>query len=274
MLKAFLLLPLIAQAAPAIPFATVAALRGHANASVAGKTIELKENLGLEEGTRISVLTDGFVALNLADGSRLNLARDTTAELKNVTHDGMKVSLVHLALGQLRALVKKAKAGKGESLVITTKSAAMGVRGTDFLVSYDPATNSTSLVTVEGTVAMAEWNEGAGNPLVSLAATKRMVAGGQYFVRAEQLDQGHQSAAVSGASAAGSLPAIGAKAASEGKSSTIGDLAQPPPVPATPMEKPGKVPSYFLDTLKKESDAFSRTNTSGEFRLERAPEKK
>ena len=44
-------------------------------------------------------------------------------------------------------------------MIVKTRSAVMGVRGTKFQATYNPANKNTSLITVEGKVAMVKKEE-------------------------------------------------------------------------------------------------------------------
>uniref|UniRef100_UPI002739BF7F FecR domain-containing protein n=1 Tax=Klebsiella pneumoniae TaxID=573 RepID=UPI002739BF7F len=73
-----------------------------------------------------------------------------------------EASIVDLVGGQIRAKVTKDPllGGEGadakEKMIVKTKTAAMGIRGTDFNVSFNKLNNITALVTFEGNVAMAK----------------------------------------------------------------------------------------------------------------------
>jgi hypothetical protein len=68
--------------------------------------------------------------------------------------------VITLVKGKVRSKVTKnymdMKDKDKSKLFIKTKTAAMGVRGTDFQVSFNPMNQATSLVTFEGAVAMAK----------------------------------------------------------------------------------------------------------------------
>ena len=68
--------------------------------------------------------------------------------------------IIQLMKGQIRSKVTKdymnMKDKNKSKLFIKTKTAAMGVRGTDFQVNYNPINEATSLVTFEGNVVMAQ----------------------------------------------------------------------------------------------------------------------
>ncbi len=61
-------------------------------------------------------------------------------------------SLLNLTYGKIRSLVKKKADASEKSLTVTTPSAVMGVRGTDFYASFDPNTRLTQQATLEGKV--------------------------------------------------------------------------------------------------------------------------
>lgn len=70
-----------------------------------------------------------------------------------------EAGIITLVKGQIRSQVTKdymEMEDKSKSkLYIKTKTAAMGIRGTDFQVNFNPQNQNTSLITFEGKVAMA-----------------------------------------------------------------------------------------------------------------------
>lgn len=142
--------------------ATVVVLRGSAKT---GDGKPLAEKQKVQPGTSVTTSARSFVRLLFADNTQLNVGPDTTMKIE-ATKAG-EASLVDLVGGQIRAKVTKDPlAGKDgapvkDKMVIKTKTAAMGVRGTDFNVSFNPQNNITALVTFEGNVAMAKISPGA-----------------------------------------------------------------------------------------------------------------
>lgn len=91
-----------------------------------------------------SVVTgaNGTASLVLRDGTALVLGPKTRIELKNfafddVSHKGnMLVSVLQGSLRMVTGLISKANPG---AAAVTTKTATIGVRGTDFIVQVDDA---------------------------------------------------------------------------------------------------------------------------------------
>lgn len=89
-----------------------------------------------------SVVTgaNGSASLVLRDGTALVLGPKTRIELKNfafddVSHKGnMLVSVLQGSLRMVTGLISKANPG---AAAVTTKTATIGVRGTDFIVQVD-----------------------------------------------------------------------------------------------------------------------------------------
>jgi hypothetical protein len=149
--------------------ATVILLRGTVSLED-GKPLQLKDEVS--PGSAVKTGPRSFAKLLFKDNSQVNVGPETTLKLEP-TQAGAP-SLVNLVGGQIRAKVTKdllqGNDGKSpEKLLIKTKTAAMGIRGTDFNVSFNQANNSTALVTFEGNVAMVKvnGNESAANALAA-----------------------------------------------------------------------------------------------------------
>ncbi len=142
--------------------ATVVVLRGSAK-TADGKALVEKQKV--DPGTTVVTGTRSFVRLLFADNTQLNIGPDTTMKIENAVAG--QASLVDLVSGQIRAKVTKDPLiGQDggpvkEKMVIKTKTAAMGIRGTDFNVSFNQQNNMTTLITFEGNVAMTKILAGA-----------------------------------------------------------------------------------------------------------------
>ncbi|MFZ9596590.1 MAG: FecR family protein [Bdellovibrionia bacterium] len=144
----------------------------------------LKEGDLIQEGGMIQTGPASSIKLLLQDQSSLSLGPESSLSLDEIRNRG--VPNISLVQGQLRSKVMKnilLKSSTAPSIkfIVRTKSAAMGVRGTDFQVVYNPQNNVTSLVTFEGAVAMVKQDpsEGMSPPqtanLVPLLASERAV---------------------------------------------------------------------------------------------------
>jgi hypothetical protein len=151
--------------------ATVVVVRGSAKTDH-GKALAVKDSV--PPGTTVVTGPRSFVRLLFADNTQMNLGPDTTMKLEP-TKPG-EASLVDLVGGQLRAKVakdplKKDNGDTKEKMVVKTRTAAMGIRGTDFNVSFNKKNNVTALVTFEGNVALAKLEGGGSrNPMAAMNA--------------------------------------------------------------------------------------------------------
>lgn len=133
-------------------------LKGDVSATIAGKTVKVKQGDWLKEGAEVKTEEKSFAKFLFIDKSSMNLGPNS--EMKIDTFPKSDAGIVTLIKGQLRSKVTKnymdMDSKEKSKLFIKTKSAAMGVRGTDFQVNYNPENNATALVTFEGRVAMAQ----------------------------------------------------------------------------------------------------------------------
>ena len=118
----------------------------------AGMKLECSDIIVTERGARAKVRLIGAV-LTVAPQTRFHVAGFATK-----TH---KAELLELTFGKLRSLFEghKKKSGKKDHQTrfrIKTPAAVVGVRGTDFFVSYDPGTKVTEQATLTGVVEVTQ----------------------------------------------------------------------------------------------------------------------
>ncbi len=177
--------------------ATVIVLRGVAKLD--GKTLALKDTV--PQGATIKTEAKSFVKLLFPDKTQMNVGPDTTLKIER-TQAG-EPGLVNLVGGQLRAKVTKdllqgENEGNKDKLLIKTKTAAMGIRGTDFNVTFNPQNEITALITFEGTVAMTRMDANS-NPQQALQTSDslQMVSAGQFSGAQPDLPQASQPVKIS-----------------------------------------------------------------------------
>jgi len=128
----------------------------------------------IDQGDVIKAEATQTLKLKFSDGSEIWVAPSTSVTVQAFSATTEKrVALFHLESGSLRAIATKYKTEK-PSLVIHTKSATMGVRGTEFFVQVDK-NQKTSLYTLDGAVAIAKTQEGLNSDKSS-----RLVEKGKY----------------------------------------------------------------------------------------------
>ena len=166
--------PLISSASNRV--AKVIILRGKVKKKESNKIVDLKKGMWLEEGAIVQTAPRSFCKLLFIDKSQMSLGPKSKMEIKAFPKD--KPGIINLLNGQLRSKVTKnymSMDKKSRSkLFIKTKTAAMGVRGTDFQVNFNRENMVTSLVTFEGAVAMAKFDDSINQ--INQRALERIVS--------------------------------------------------------------------------------------------------
>jgi hypothetical protein len=138
--------------------AKVVVMRGLVKAKlIDGTIIDVKTDQSIPEGAVVQTAEKSFVKLLFIDKSQMNLGPNSQMIINSFPKK--EAGIITLVKGQIRSQVTKdymEMDDKSKSkLYIKTKTAAMGIRGTDFQVNYNPQNQNTSLITFEGKVAMA-----------------------------------------------------------------------------------------------------------------------
>ncbi len=161
----------------------------HALTQVIGKVTKVKGSASvlfigernaksIEKGMDIrkdsSILTEArsFVQVELFDKSKINIGANTKMNIDKV--DTTSAGFITLLKGNIRSQVEKNDNNK-EKLYIKTRTAALGVRGTDFQTTFNPNNNITNLITFRGSVALTKVKEMETQKQVSEALQKKDV---------------------------------------------------------------------------------------------------
>lgn len=138
--------------------AKVAMLKGSASAKTkTGEVKTLKIDDWVTVGDLISTKDKTLLKLVFTDKSTMNMGPNS--EMNIASMGGNEAGLINVIKGQIRSQVTKDVLKQNEDkskLILKTKTAAMGIRGTDFMVTYNPDNQNTALVTFEGNVAMVQ----------------------------------------------------------------------------------------------------------------------
>ncbi|WP_127715985.1 FecR domain-containing protein [Halobacteriovorax sp. HLS] len=138
--------------------AKIVKLRGEATQLVPGKVSAVKLKFGdqLVEDTSIVTRDKSFVRIEFFDGSNISLGPNGKVVVSKMNQAGS--GILTLLKGQMRSKINGASAEKTKNhkFLVKTKSAALGVRGTEFQTIYNPENNITNLLTYNGEVAIAK----------------------------------------------------------------------------------------------------------------------
>ncbi len=132
----------------------IIALQGPVEAA----SVKLEKGAMLNEGAAIKTGENGFVTLQLADGSTIVVQSKSQVKLEVsrvlANTGGVPSTTVGLVSGRVESSVEKRKS-QGARFEISTPTSNMGVRGTHFRVGVDDAGRSSRGEVTEGVVAVS-----------------------------------------------------------------------------------------------------------------------
>lgn len=133
--------------------------KGQAKIFRNNKKIQLNDNnFKLKRLDKIVTEERSFVKIKLKDGSVFLLSSNSSIVLKEfkINSPSDRNLIINLLSGLLRSKFTN-KINKGY-LLIKTKTAAMGVRGTEFITYYDPSTKVTTSALFEGEIIVDNYS--------------------------------------------------------------------------------------------------------------------
>jgi len=122
------------------------------------EAIQLKDGDTLSKDTSLLSQDKSFAIIVYEDGTQVTLGPNSKIIIDKIEKTDQQ--FVALLTGKIKAEVEKAaKEKKDSKMLVKTRSAALGVRGTVFQTTYNPESKITSLITLRGKVAMAKMPE-------------------------------------------------------------------------------------------------------------------
>ncbi len=156
-----------------------------------GKISEAPVGSKICSGETVIAADAARAKIHMEDGNELNISPNSKIKIEIYQYDvvsNKKKVMLNILKGKVRATTvrenmynDKAKDGQANTFQVRTKSAVAGVRGTDFLTSFDPATLRTEVVTFRGKVEVGMPGPG-GTMLSSVQVAvgqKTIITGGQ-----------------------------------------------------------------------------------------------
>ncbi len=146
------------------PVGSVAALEGQAEMLRPGAAAWTPLAAGdvVERGSKLRTLADSKLKVLLADESVLTLGASSELTVEEQVLAPAPTSRLSLVLGAVRALVNEHYATPGASFEVETPTAVAGVRGTEFIASYDVAAEESVVVGVSDTTLVRSLVDAAG----------------------------------------------------------------------------------------------------------------
>lgn len=125
----------------------------------AGKSEKGKVGKKVFPGDSITSGKDSRAKIVMSDKNVLNISPESKFTIEQYVNDaktGEKQVSLNVDYGKIRANVEQQYDGEKNKFHIKTPSAVAGVRGTDFLTSFNRATKESSVVTFGGLVAVGQ----------------------------------------------------------------------------------------------------------------------
>ena len=125
------------------PVGTVIKIEGNAFVMHGDKSVayKLKAGLPLFQDDTIITSKTGRINIHLNDGSQMTLAANSKIVINKSVYDPgnkTRTSFIGMGLGKVRFWIKKIMGYKESEFKVKTKTAILGVRGTDFCVVSEP----------------------------------------------------------------------------------------------------------------------------------------
>lgn len=147
----FLSLPSVGANESGVPIGKVQLIKGRVSALHPHtlEAIQLKKGDPIYEESSLLSNKKSFVKIKLDSGASINLGPKSKLVVTSVSKKD-KSSMLTLLKGSLRGKVEKRVK---KNFIVKSRSAAMGVRGTEFIFSHSPESKRSSLLTLEGEVS-------------------------------------------------------------------------------------------------------------------------
>jgi hypothetical protein len=149
----------------------------------AGAALPASVGSTVHMGDTVRTRRPGGARLVLGDGSVLNLGTDTTLVVNEQIFrpaGGTVRTIISLLQGTTRALVGNYYSQPDAIYEVNTPTAVVGVRGTEFVVVYDPIGKVTDVLGVTGAVAVHSVLDRVKNEVVLGPRELTVVAAGRY----------------------------------------------------------------------------------------------
>ena len=128
-----------------------------------GKTDPAKVGTKVYAGDTIASGAESRAKIVMSDKNVLNISPDSKVTIAKYENDPTKDSRnveLKVDYGKVRAGVEQKYDGEKNKFNIRTPTAVAGVRGTDFITGFNPATQQTRIVTFSGVVAAGQPGPG------------------------------------------------------------------------------------------------------------------
>ncbi len=120
------------------------------------ETLKAKVPLGVYQGDTVISGKDARAKIVMTDKNVIHISPNTELKIETYVNNGQQKNVeLNLKEGKVRNNVEQTYDGDKNKFIIKTPTAVAGVRGTQFITSFDKSRNETKIETLQGRVELS-----------------------------------------------------------------------------------------------------------------------
>ncbi len=137
------------------------------------ETLKAKVPLGVYQGDTVISSKDARAKIVMNDKNVIHISPSTELKIETYVNNGQQKNVeLNLKEGKVRNNVEQTYDGDKNKFIIKTPTAVAGVRGTQFITSFDKGRNETKIVTLQGRVELTNLPSQAGAAATTVVINK------------------------------------------------------------------------------------------------------
>jgi hypothetical protein len=152
---------------------TFMVVKGEVKVLRASETLKAKVTMSVYPGDTILSAKDSRAKIVMQDKNIIHISPNTEIKIETYVNNGQQKNVeLNLKEGKVRNNVEQTYDGQKNKFIIKTPTAVAGVRGTQFITSFDKKTNETKIVTLHGKVELTNLPSKPGIPQTTVVISK------------------------------------------------------------------------------------------------------
>lgn len=152
---------------------TFMVVKGDVKIQRASETLKAKVTMSVYPGDTIISAKDSRAKIVMQDKNIIHISPSTEMKIETYVNNGQQKNVeLNLKEGKVRNNVEQTYDGQKNKFIIKTPTAVAGVRGTQFITSFDKTTNETKIVTLHGKVELTNIPSKPDVPQTTVVVSK------------------------------------------------------------------------------------------------------
>lgn len=157
----FFLVLLFSQVLWSAEYGVFMVVKGKVRVENKNSSVEAKVNSKIQVGDTVVTEKDSRAKIVMSDRNIINVSPDTKLKIEKYTNNGNEKTVnLNLIEGKIRNNVEQKYDNKNSKFEVRTATAVAGVRGTQFIASYNKVTKTTEVITLKGQVSFQSVSAG------------------------------------------------------------------------------------------------------------------